>query len=105
MGPKGQLFTSGTWRVKQGKESEFVETWQTFADWTSQNQPGPGEGVLLQDEGAPERFVSFGPWEDAGSVVDWRTQPQFVEFVARARGLCDEFEPWNMNLVGQSAPK
>lgn len=98
----GQLYTLGIWTTMEGQESEFIEAWQAFADWTFGSQPGAGSGTLLQNKDTPQRFISFGPWESADSVESWRKQPQFKEFVARARELCEDFEPQNMIVVGQS---
>lgn len=100
-----ELYTLGLWKAKPGKEAEFIALWQEFADWTTGSQPGAGEGTLLQGEGEPQRFISFGPWADADSVVQWREQPKFKEFVAMARELCEEIEPQNMILVGRSRDK
>ncbi|MGH2605671.1 MAG: hypothetical protein ACRDG5_03690, partial [Anaerolineales bacterium] len=58
----GQLFTSGAWLVKEGKEAEFVSAWKNFAEWTSRAGLGAGAGHLLQDTAEPRRFLSFGPW-------------------------------------------
>jgi heme-degrading monooxygenase HmoA len=99
---EGQTYTLGIWKTKKGRETEFIEAWQSFANWTSRNLPGAGDGTLLQHEGTPQRFVSFGPWEDAESVAKWREQPRFNEFVAKAQELCEAFEPQNMILVGHS---
>jgi len=100
---EGTLYTLGIWETKVGKEAEFIETWQSFAEWTSQNQPGASIGKLLQNEETPQRFVSFGPWEDAESIAEWRNQPQFKEFAAKVRDLCVDFEPQNMILVAHSS--
>ncbi|MGD8406911.1 MAG: antibiotic biosynthesis monooxygenase [Anaerolineales bacterium] len=102
---KKQLYTLGTWKVKLGKEAEFVEAWQAFADWTSLNQPGAGEGILLQNEDRPDLFISFGPWESAENVVHWRAQPEFQDFLSNARDLCIEMQPQNMVQVGRSVPR
>jgi hypothetical protein len=34
----GQPFTLGEWLVKPGKESEFIEAWNSFAKWTGVSQ-------------------------------------------------------------------
>ena len=102
MAVKGQLYTLGVWKTKAGKEDEFIEAWQSLADWTSNSVPGAGLGTLLQHADTPQRFVSFGPWDSSESAAEWRQQPEFIEFVAKARALCEEFEPQNMILVGQS---
>lgn len=105
MASEGQLYTLGIWKAKQGREAEFIDAWQAFADWTSASVPGAGAGTLLQHEGQPQKFVSFGPWHDAESVASWRQQPQFDQFVAKAHDLCEDFEPRNMIVVGHSKSK
>ena len=59
----GQLFSSGHWLVKPGKEAEFISAWDTFAQWTVQTQAGAGSGHLLQDTANSRSFLSFGPWD------------------------------------------
>jgi len=59
-----QLFTSGTWLVKQGKEEEFVREWKEFADWSVQNNLGSDKPYLLEDINNPKYYISFGPWPD-----------------------------------------
>lgn len=96
------LYTCGAWVVKPGKEQAFIQAWQDFADWTSQSQAGAGVGTLLQSADDPASFLSFGPWESAEAIAEWRSQPKFQEFIARARELCVEFHPQTMRLVGRS---
>lgn len=102
---KRQLYTLATWKVKPEKAAEFIEVWQAFADWTTRTQQGAGEGILLQNEDSPDHFVSFGPWENAENVVNWRAQPEFQDFLSKARDLCEELQPQNMIRVGQSIPE
>jgi heme-degrading monooxygenase HmoA len=99
----GQLYTLGIWKTKKGRENEFIDVWQTFADWTSGNVTGSGEGTLLQDQESPQRFISFGPWDNVENIANWRKEPKFQKFVEKARQLCEEFEPQNMILVGHSS--
>ena len=102
---QGQLYTSAIWRVEPGQEDAFIQAWQAFADWTSQTQAGAGAGILLQEAQDPRSFLSFGPWADAESITRWRSQPQFQEFIAKARELCEEIAPRTMALVGYSNPE
>jgi heme-degrading monooxygenase HmoA len=102
---KKQLYTLAIWKVKPGKEAEFIEAWQAFADWTTHTQASAGEGILLQGEDSPTQFVSFGPWDNAENVVNWRAQPEFRDFLSKARELCEELQPQNMIRVGQSILK
>lgn len=99
---EGPLYTLATWKVKPGREAEFIAAWQAFAEWTSSSQSGAGEGILLQEEASPNQFVSLGPWGSAESVAHWRAQPEFEQFLARARELCEELKPQTMTLVGRS---
>ena len=103
MDASGQLYTSGEWKVTPGKEAQFIETWQKFAEWTSANLPGAGEARLLQDPEHPDMFLSFGPWETLGHIRDWRSRPEFAAFVARARELCEEIRPRTLTVVAHIA--
>ena len=98
----GQLFTAATWTVKSGKEEEFIRAWDEFAKWTSQNQQGAGQGQLVQDLENPTGFLSFGPWESAERIAEWRATPHFAAFLAKARKLCDEIQPRTLKLVARS---
>ena len=99
----GQLYTLGIWKTKKGRENEFIDIWQTFADWTSGNVTDSGEGTPLQDQESPQRFISFGPWDKAENIANWRKEPKFRKFVEQTRQLCEEFELQNMILVGHSS--
>lgn len=100
-----QLYTCGTWIVKSGMEQDFIEAWQAFADWTSRDQVGAGAGTLLQNEDDPSMFLSFGPWENVKVITEWRSKPEFQDFVSRARELCEEVKPQTMKVVGYSNPE
>lgn len=98
----GQLFTAGLWTTRPGKEEEFIRAWDEFAKWTGKNQTGAGQGQLLQDVENPARFLSFGPWESAERVAEWRGTPEFAAFLVKARELCDEIRPSMLRVVAQS---
>ena len=100
----GQLFTSGAWNVKQGKEAEFISAWKGFAEWTGQNQPGVGPGHLLQDSANPRSFISFGPWDSQEAIQIWRQTPQFHAFLTNARELCEEMQARTLTLVALADP-
>ncbi len=98
-----KLYTLGTWTAKVGKEETFMAEWQAFARWTARNQPGAGRAYLLQDPEHPQQFISFGPWESQDAIKSWRERPEFREFVARVRQLCDDFQPRSFVAVASSA--
>ena len=95
----GQLFTSGLWLVKSGKEADFIRAWEAFAQWTGEHQSGAGDAHLLQDLEHPNRFLSFGPWESTERIQEWRGKPEFTAFLTKARELCEEIQPRTLKLV------
>jgi quinol monooxygenase YgiN len=101
----GQLFSSGQWLVKPGKEAEFISAWDTFAQWTVRNQPGAGSGHLVQDTANSRSFLSFGPWDSQDAIQQWRQKPEFQAFLGRARELCDDIQPRTLTLVALATSK
>ncbi len=99
----GELYTLGIWSVKPGNERAFIDAWQSFADWTCKHQSGAVHAVLLQDTEQPQRFISYGPWNDEKSIKEWRQRTEFQEFLKRARALCDNIEPLMMQSVAHVA--
>ena len=56
-----EIYTLGAWRVKDGKQSEFVEAWKALGSYFRSLPLPPGEGTLLQSIDDPRQFYSFGP--------------------------------------------
>jgi quinol monooxygenase YgiN len=98
MSEKGQLYTSAQWVVKEGKEQEFIDAWQAYVA-----ESGKKFGVtgprLLQDAEISKRFVSFGRWDSAEKIAEWRASPEFKNFMAKASELCELAEPRNYKVV------
>ena len=101
----GQLYNSGQWLVKPGKEAEFISAWDTFAKWTVLNQAGAGSGHLIQDTANSRSFLSFSPWDSQDAIQQWRLKPEFQAFVSRARELCDDIQPRTLTLVALAIPR
>ena len=93
-------FTHTSWVVKEGRESEFVERWREWADWT-RRQGLASHATLLRDVDDPRRFVSFGPWESMQAVRNWRALTGYHERVAELRELVDELEPRTLEVVAE----
>lgn len=98
------LYTSGEWRVKEGRADAFIAAWSGLADWTTSNAPGCTFAKLLRDHGDPNQFLSFSPWRDQAAVDAWRALPGFTARVERLQELLEEFTPRTMNVVGQTGP-
>jgi heme-degrading monooxygenase HmoA len=93
-------YTHTTWHVKEGSEEEFVRRWGEWAEW-SRRQGLVEDALLLRDTEDPQRFVSFGPWEDVAAIAGWRTLPGYQERVDRLRRVVDGFEPRTLEVVAR----
>ena len=93
-------YTHTSWVVKEGRESEFVERWSEWADWT-RRQGLASHATLLRDVDDSRRFVSFGPWESIQAVRNWRALAGYHERVAQLRELVDELEPRTLEVVAE----
>jgi len=98
----GQPYSYARWDVKEGKEEDFVAAWDEFAHWTKLNIPGAEQGILMQDLGRPNVFISIGPWKDMDSVSAWRSKEEFKRFFATVRELCDDITTGTMSLTATS---
>ena len=96
------IYTLGNWTVKPGKQTEFIKVWSEFAQWTEKNVSGPGRAYLLQDANDPQKFISFGPWDNEKSIQQWRETDEFKSFVAQVKELCDNFQPNTLKVVASS---
>ena len=100
-----QLFTSGIWVAKEGKEKNFVREWEAFANWSVRDKLGSGAPYLLQDINNPRCFISFGPWPDLATIERWRRTKEFQTFVKKVKDLCEKFDPSTMKVVALGKEK
>lgn len=98
---KSRPYTHTTWRVKPGRQDDFVERWRDWADW-SHRQGLEGPALLLRDVDDPHTFVSFGPWPNLAAVRNWRTLGGYQERVARLRETIEDFQPRTLEVVAQN---
>jgi heme-degrading monooxygenase HmoA len=87
-----EIFTLGRFEVGPENEEPFVEAWSEFAAWTSQRS-GAGTLRLVRDVRNAGRFLSFGQWDNADVVRDWKASPEFKERLGRVVKQAKEFEP------------
>lgn len=90
-----QMFTYGRFEVAPENEDAFVTTWAEFATWISE-RPGAQAIRLFRDVRNPGRFVSLGQWDDADSVRDFKSAPEFKERLGRIVKLAADFEPTDL---------
>jgi heme-degrading monooxygenase HmoA len=94
----GKPYTSGEWRVKDGEQDPFVEEWKKFIEW-ARSFDGAKSFFLWQDTNDPQRFVSYGEWQDKDAVDAWRSDPGFRESLGRVAAHCEDFKPHDSTLV------
>ena len=93
-----EVYSHGTWTVKDGEGDEFVEAWRTFADWLSE-QPGSGTARLTRDLENPNKYLSFAPWESLDAIQAWKGSDEFRERMGKVQAHVAEFQPQEMELV------
>lgn len=92
-------FAMGLWTVKEGKEGDFLSSWQAFAKWTIDNQFGSIEAYLTHDRSNPDLFISFSSWTSDEALARWRETKEFKDFIAHGKELCTEFRPLTLDTV------
>jgi len=99
MDEENQRFSVGIWRVKSGKEKDFIATFGAFAKWVFDRNLGAEEVYLLQDIEQQSRFITCGPWESIQKIEEWRKLPEFKEFFVKAKSMSDEVTPLTMKSI------
>jgi heme-degrading monooxygenase HmoA len=86
----GKIWTHGIWTVKPGREDEFIAAWQAMARAAVEEFQPRESPHLLRDQDQPNRFRSFGWWEDEETVTRFR---QLIgPHLERIRELTEEME-------------
>ena len=93
-------YTHTTWLVDAENEAEFIALWSEWVEW-SRRQGFKAHATLLRDVEDPRTFISFGPWESAGAVMNWRAQPGYEERLSRLGELVERFEPRALAVVAR----
>ena len=93
-----ESYTTGTWVVRPGEESAFVEAWTAFASWAS-TMPGAGPLRLMRDLADAQRFVSIGEWSSLDQVHAWKNDPDFPKLMGPVQRHVAEFRPAELTRV------
>jgi hypothetical protein len=97
-----EVWTLGRWRVRPGREEEFVAAWRAVgAAFQALPQPPSGAGTLLRSVEDPALHYSFGPWPSLEAVAAMRATPAAVEAIDALRALCDEATPGAFTVVAR----
>lgn len=92
------VYTHGMWQVKEGREDDFPAAWEAFASVGMSKAAAHGVR-LIQDLERKNVFYSFGRWENAEGVEQFRNDPAFQEEIAKMRDLLDGFEVFTGRAV------
>jgi hypothetical protein len=94
-----EVYTLGAWRVKDGKQSEFVEAWKALGGYFRGLPHPPSEGTLLQSVDDERLFYSFGPWHTLDDIQEMRGRPETPGEIAKLMDLCDDGRPGAFRVV------
>lgn len=97
------VYTLGVWRVREGREEEFIAAWKDLgAVFAALPDPPSGKGVLVQSTEDPTLLYSFGPWRSLDHVSAMRDDPRARTGIQRLRELCTEATPGAFRVVAES---
>ena len=97
-----QVYTLGVWRVKSGKEDEFVAAWQGLGRYFRSLPHPPGVGTLLQSVDDPQQFYSFGPWRTLDDIREMRNLPETAREIGKLIDLCEAGQPGAFRVAATS---
>ncbi|MDD2336520.1 MAG: antibiotic biosynthesis monooxygenase [Geobacteraceae bacterium] len=89
-------YTSGSFIVKQGQESDFIVAVEAVAEWTIENYSSVSEITLFRDLTKNSRFVTLFCWDDEESIDAWRADPEFGVYMTQIREHCEKVEVSNL---------
>lgn len=92
-------FTLATYRVRNGKEAEFVDRWTALAEVFADLDRPPFWGTLIRNRSQPDLFHSFGPWESPDDIVAMRSNARAAAAFQAVRECCDEMTPGDYAVV------
>jgi hypothetical protein len=93
MNDRRNAYTLAMWRVREGREEEFVNAWRGELAAFFLGLPNPPQtGTLIRSVEDPRLFYSFGPWRGLGDVREMRSHPRTTEVMGNMRELCEEVE-------------
>ena len=68
------IYTCSVWTIPDGRQDQFVAAFEQFA--AAADELGAREGLILQDEDDPARFIVVRRWESAEAVERWQQDEQ-----------------------------
>lgn len=94
-----QAYTLAMYRVKAGREGEFISAWNELARVFSSLPTPPLWGTLIRHRDDRTLFYSFGPWRSHEHVGAMRESPAAGAAFGRLRELCEDLRPGDYEVV------
>ena len=94
-----QAYTLAMYRVRAGREEDFVAAWDELAGLFSSLPDPPLWGTLIRHRSDRTLFYSFGPWRGAEHVAAMRKNPEAGEAFRKISELCEELVPGDYEVV------
>lgn len=85
-------YVSSRWKVKRGREDEFVGAFETFALWAELNHPEGGTARLLQDVDDSLQVTAMWEFPGAEAIERWREHRDVIEHMGRLESLAEHLE-------------
>lgn len=99
---EARYYTHALWKVKSGKEAEFIEAWKGLGTAFSNLPSKPStHGTLIQSLADPTEFYSFGPWNSLEEIQEMRANPDAQAAFGRVVELCDQATPGGYRVVAE----
>jgi heme-degrading monooxygenase HmoA len=97
-----RVYTLGVWRVKPGREAEFIGAWKDLGTLFAQlPMPPGGKGTLVQSLSDPLLFYSFGEWSSMDAIQAMRQDAAAQAGIRKVAELCTEATPGTFRVVAE----
>lgn len=94
-----KAYTLASYKVKPGRDMEFMRAWDDLASTFSALPKPPYWGTLIRSRADPTLFYSFGPWENEADVAAMRNNATAVAAFGTIRDVCDAITPGDYEMV------
>lgn len=95
-------YTHAMWKVKAGREAEFVEAWKALSEVFLALPHPPGTGMLIQSAADPTLYYSFGPWASLEDIQAMRSDAHAQAALQHLRDLCVDSSPGTYRVIMQA---
>ena len=98
------IYTHAQWRVKPGREAEFIKAWRELIQAFSNLPARPKRSTLLQSLVDESLFYSFGQWKSLSDIVAMRHDSRARDAFHKVMELCVEASPSTYRMIADIRP-